>query len=643
MARGSRIKGITIELDANITPLQKALSNVDKSLKNTQASLKDVNKLLKLDPSNTDLLKQKQELLKQSIEDTKDRLNTLKEAYKQLDGQGTEEAKQQQELLAREISETEQNLKSLKEQYRDFGSVAKQQLQEVGNQMKDVGGKFTNVGKDLSMKLTAPLVGLGTIGVSYNAQMEQYRTMFTTLTGSAEEADRIISQLQADAQKSPFDSASLIQANQYLISAGVSADDARVMINNLGNAVAATGGGSAELERMAQNLQQIQNVGKASSQDIKQFANAGINIYGLLAEATGKTVAEVKDMDVTYEQLAQAFAMASQEGGKYYGAMEAQGQTLNGSLSATKESIQMLLGSITESAMPVIVQVLQKVQEVINYLMNLDDGTKQMILTIATIVAAMGPALVIIGKIISGIGSVIGAVGSIHGAITTLFGWISGTMLPWLTGTLIPWITGSLVPILTNPVTLAIGAVIAAGVLLWKNWDTIKQKATDLWSSISGTFESIRRTISDKMEGARRAVSKAIDKIRGLFNFSWSWPSIKLPHFRLSGGKFPYGLFGEGTLPKIDIDWYAKAMRNGMIMNSPTIFGYANGKLLGGGESGSETIVGTNSLMSMIAKASKGTTINMTINAQDQNVYQLADVVIDRLTQKMNRERLVYK
>ena len=639
----NRIKGITIEIGGDTTELQKALSNVDKSLKNTQASLKDVNKLLKLDPSNTDLLKQKQELLKQSIDDTKDRLKTLNEAYKQLDGQGTEEAKQQQQMLAREISETESNLKSLKDQYRDFGSVAKQQLQEVGNQMKEVGGKITDTGKDLSMKLTAPIVALGTVGINYNAQMEQYRTMFTTLTGSAEEADRVIQQLQADAQKSPFDSASLIQANQYLISAGVSADEARTMINSLGDAVSATGGGSAELERMAQNLQQIKNVGKASSQDIKQFANAGINIYGLLAESTGKSIEQVKEMDVTYEELTKAFQMASSEGGKYYGAMEAQGQTLNGSLSATKESIQMLLGSITESAMPVIVQVLQKVQEVINYLMNLDDGTKQMILTIATIVATMGPALVIIGKIVSGIGSVLGAVGSIHGAITTLFGWISGTMLPWLTGTLIPWITGSLVPILTNPVTLAIGAVIAAGVLLWKNWDTIKQKATDLWSSISGTFESIRRTISDKMERARRAVSDAVDKIRGLFNFSWSWPKIKLPHFRISGGKFPYGLFGEGTLPNIDIDWYAKAMKNGMILNNPTIFGMMDGKMLGGGESGSETIVGTNSLMSMIAKASKGTTINMTINAQDQNVYQLADVVIDRLTQKMNRERLVYK
>ena len=634
MARGSRIKGITIELDANITPLQKALSNVDKSLKNTQASLKDVNKLLKLDPSNTDLLKQKQELLKQSIEDTKDRLNTLKEAYKQLDGQGTEDAKQQQELLAREISETEQNLKSLKKEYSDFGSVAKQQLQEVGNQMKEVGGKITDTGKDLSMKLTAPIVALGTVGINYNAQMEQYRTMFTTLTGSAEEADRVIQQLQADAQKSPFDSASLIQANQYLISAGVSADEARTMINSLGDAVSATGGGSAELERMAQNLQQIKNVGKASSQDIKQFANAGINIYGLLAESTGKSIEQVKEMDVTYEELTKAFQMASSEGGKYYGAMEAQGQTLNGSLSATKESIQMLLGSITESAMPIIVQVLQKVQEVINYLMNLDDGTKRIILVVGGLLAVIGPLLMAIGQITIGVGGVLTAGGN-------LMGWLTGTMMPWLTGTLIPWITGTMLPFLaTNgPIILGIGALIAVGVALYKNWDTIKQKGSELLSNITDTFNDIKKAISDKINSAKETVHNAIEKIKGFFKFEWSLPKLKMPHISISGG---FSLIPPRA-PKFTIDWYSKAMKNGMILNNPTIFGMMDGKLLGGGESGSETIVGTNSLMSMIAKASKGTTINMTINAQDQNVYQLADVVIDRLTQKMNRERLVYK
>lgn len=608
MARGSRIKGITIELDANITPLQKALSNVDKSLKSTQSSLKDVNKLLKLDPSNTELLRQKQELLKGAISDTSERLKTLKDAYKQLDGQNTDEAKKQQELLAREIAETENNLKSLKDQYKDFGSVAKQQLTEVGNQMKEVGGKISDTGKDLSMKLTAPIVALGTVGVNYNAQMEQYRTMFTTLTGSAEEADRVISQLQEDAQKSPFDSATLIKANQYLISAGVSADDARQDILNLGNAISATGGGSAELERMSANLQQIKNVGKATSQDIKQFANAGINIYGLLAEATGKTVEEVKEMDVTYEELTNAFALASSEGGKYYGAMEAQSQTLNGSLSKTKESIQVLLGQITESAMPIIVKVLQKIQEVIKWLSSLDEGTKQTILIIGAVLAALGPVLMIIGTIISTLGSLVTGIGALFSPL--------------------------------GLVVAAITAVIAIGVALYKNWDTIKAKAGELLNSIRDKFTQIKSTITDKINGARDAVRSAIDRIKSFFNFSWSLPRLKLPHVSISGS---FSLMPP-RVPHFSVDWYAKAMKDGMILNNPTIFGAMNGKLLGGGEAGSETVVGTQSLMSMIAKAvgNGGTTVNMTINAQDQNVYQLADLVIDRLVQKTQRERLVF-
>lgn len=609
MARGGKkIKGITIELGADTSQFNKAMSNIDKTLKNTQTQLKDVNRLLKLDPTNTDLLKQKQNDLEKAIGNTKTRLDVLKEAYNSIDPNVSEEARQQQEALAREIVETEQNLKSLKVEYKDFGSVAKQQLEAVGDKMKEVGGKITDTGKDLSVKLTAPLVALGTVGISYNAQMEQYRTMFTTLTGSAEEADRIIQQLQADAQKSPFDSASLIQANQYLISAGVSAEDARTDILNLGNAIAATGGGSAELERMSQNLQQIKNVGKASAQDIKQFANAGINIYGLLAEATGKTVEEVKEMDVTYEELSKAFAMASAEGGKYAGAMEAQGQTLNGSLSATKESIQMLLGQITESAMPIIVKVLEKVREVIDYLMSLDDGTKRTILIIGAVVAALGPALMIIGTIILTLGTLIGVIGAFFSPM--------------------------------GLIVAAIGAVIAIGVLLYKNWDEIIAKGKDLLSKISEVFTNIKNTVTEKINGARDAVKNAIDRIKSFFNFSWKLPHLALPHLTITGG---FSLFPP-SVPKFSVSWYAKAMKNGMILNNPTIFGMMNGKLLGGGEAGSETVVGTNSLMSMISKAvsQASPTINMTINAQDQNVYQLADIVIDRLVQQTQRERLVY-
>lgn len=414
---GSRIKGITVEIGGDTTNLQKSLKAADSALKTTQTNLKDINKLLKLDPTNVNLLKQKQENLTNAIIDTKDRLKVLKEAYKELGKEGTPEAQEQQKALAREISETESKLKSLKAEMKDFGSVAKQELQYAGEAVKDVGNKMSSAGKDLSAKLTAPILAVGTIGVTYNAQMEQLQVLFTTLTGSAEEADRVIKNIQADASRSPFDTESLVKANQYLISAGVEADDARQTILNLGNAIAATGGGSVELERMAANLQQIKNVGKASAQDIKQFANAGINIYGLLAESMGVSVEKVKEMDISYEVLAEALDKASQEGGKYYQAMENQSQTMTGSISKLKDSVKMLLGQITKAAMPVIQKVIAKIQTVVDWFMALDDSQKEMILKIAAVVAAIGPALIIAGKVVSIIGTLISAVGMLASPI----------------------------------------------------------------------------------------------------------------------------------------------------------------------------------------------------------------------------------
>ena len=185
-------------------------------------------------------------------------------------------------------------------------------------------------------------------GIEFNAKMEQYQTGLTTLLGSEKEAAAVMEQIRKDAASTPFDVDSLTQANQMLISTGMSAGAARNDVLNLANAIAATGGGSAELSRMASNMQQIKNVGKATAMDIRQFAMAGINIYGLLADATGKTTEEVKDMEVSYELLSAALQKASEEGGAYYGAMEAQSQTFNGRLSTLKDNATQLAGELTQ-------------------------------------------------------------------------------------------------------------------------------------------------------------------------------------------------------------------------------------------------------------------------------------------------------
>lgn len=184
-------------------------------------------------------------------------------------------------------------------------------------------------------------------GIEYNAQIEKYTTGFTNMLGSAEAAQQVMSQIQEDAAKTPFDVESLTKANQYLISAGENASYARSTIMALGDAVSATGGGNDELNRMSQNLQQIANTGKATAADIKQFAYAGIDVYGILADYTGKSTAEVQNMTISYDLLTQALQAASEEGGRYYNSMDTQSQTMNGRVSTLKDNVKQLAGLLT--------------------------------------------------------------------------------------------------------------------------------------------------------------------------------------------------------------------------------------------------------------------------------------------------------
>lgn len=120
-------------------------------------------------------------------------------------------------------------------------------------------------------------------------------------------------------------------------------------------------------------------------------------------------------------------------------------------------------------------------------------------------------------------------------------------------------------------------------------------------SAVTGTLNGIRSAFSSVWDGCKNIVGNAIGHIKSLMNFSWNLPSLKLPHFSISG-KFS---LNPPSVPKLGIEWYKKAMDNGMILNQPTIFGYnaKSNQFLAGGEAGSETVVGTQNLMDMIQEA----------------------------------------
>ena len=156
--------------------------------------------------------------------------------------------------------------------------------------------------------------------------------------------------------------------------------------------------------------------------------------------------------------------------------------------------------------------------------------------------------------------------------------------------------------------------IIAAIVDVWEamNWMNLGKKLiTGITNGIKNTFSllkgnvntnftSIVDTIVAKMNNAMNVVQNAITRIKNFFNFNWSLPRLKMPHFRISGG---FSL-NPPSVPHFSVDWYKKAMNDPMIMNSPTAFGInSKGQIMAGGEAGSEVVSGTDTLMNMISSA----------------------------------------
>src|SRR5690606_12671704 len=116
----ARIKGITIELDGNTKPLQKALADVDKRTRSLQKELRQIDRALKFNPGNLDLIAQKQKVLSQAISETTTRLERLRSAQKQVEAQfrAGKIGGGKWRAFRREVIQTESKIKSLQGRLR---------------------------------------------------------------------------------------------------------------------------------------------------------------------------------------------------------------------------------------------------------------------------------------------------------------------------------------------------------------------------------------------------------------------------------------------------------------------------------------------------------------------------------------------
>ena len=486
MASG-RIKGITIEIGGDTTKLQSSLSGVDKSLKTTENNLKDVNKLLKLDPKNTELLRQKQKLLKDAIGQTEERLKKLEKAQGQF-AKGSAEW----DAIQREITDTEQKLKGLEDQYRDFGSVASQQLKAVGESVKNAGDKISGMGEKLApVSAAAGALGGALLKLGYDTvqSADELATLSqqTGLSTDTLQRFRYASEL-VDVSVEDITGAlkkmkpKMTENNATFAKLGVSVKDANGELRSAEDVFYDSIEALSKIENETERDQVAMELfGKSADQlaGVIDDGGAALKQFGDEAAAAGLILDEdtISSLNETNDTIDQMKAQMS-------GTMAQIGADLAGILQPALEKASEIIGKVTEK------------------LRELSPEQQETILKIIGIVAAVAPVLIVIGKIVSGIGSVISIVGTVVG-------------------------------VLGGPLTIAIAAIIAIGILLYKNWDKICEWAkklkegvvkawNDLKTNVSYTVNNLKTAVTNAWNAIKTAVTNVVNGIRTAVTNVWN-------------------------------------------------------------------------------------------------------------------------
>ena len=222
---------------------------------------------------------------------------------------------------------------------RIFGDVLKANLasEAIIAGVKGIGHAIASIGRGMAGALKE--------GVEYNARMEQYSTSFTTMLGDQAKAQQLVNDLKVEAAKTPFGMEDLAGNMQTLLSFGMSLEDAKKHLNEIGDI---SQGDAVKMESLTLAFAQMSSTGKLTGQDLLQMINAGFNPLEEISRKTGKSIGELKeDMAkgaISADMVADAFASATAEGGRFYGAMDAQSKTFSGQLATMQDGVANLKG-----------------------------------------------------------------------------------------------------------------------------------------------------------------------------------------------------------------------------------------------------------------------------------------------------------
>jgi phage-related minor tail protein len=509
---------------------------------------------------------------------------------------------------------------------------------KVGSTMTTVGDKMSSVGTKL-LPVSVAIGGLGVTAVKASAEVKAMNSQFEQTFGELQ--DQASGAMNRVATESGILQTRLqgVGTSIYAFAKSSGADSAEAM-ELMETALRATADASAYYDRSLEDTSE--SLMSFLKGNFANDAQLGVSCTETTRNAKAMELFGQKYNDLSEIQKQQTLLKMVTDAQALSGAMGQASRESDGFenvMGNMKESVKQAGAELGEVLLPTVIKLIQGVTGLIQKFSQMDDGTKKLIVTIAGIVAGLGPVLIVVGKVISSVGTIITNIPKIVSGVKMV---ASGAKALWAV-------------LSANPIGLiitAITALVAGFIYLWNNceefrnfwinlWESIKTIISDavtavggfltgLWDDITNGFNSAKETVSnilnsikDKFssifETVKTTVKNGIDYVKGLFNFSWSLPKLKLPHFSIKGS---FSL-NPPSVPKLGIEWY----KDGGVMLDPTIFGFNGNKAMVGGEAGAEAIAPIDILLGYIRTA---------VAEQNASLIQCLKDAIDDLGKKLS-------
>lgn len=621
MASGGKIKGITIEFRGDTTKLDKALGKINKETKDLNTDLKAVDRALKFNPTNVELIRQKSELLRKKLDEAKEKADLLRDTLKRVDSGEIQLSAEEVNRLKRELIESESQAKAFHSQIIKLGQA---DLTALSKKLQAIGDKMTEAGKTLTTKVTAPIVAGYTAAAKYASDYEENLNKLDVAFGK-----------NADSVKKWSDSA----LESYGMSK-VQATEAASAFGALGKGIGLSEKQSAKMSTSLAGLSA--DLGSYFNTSTEESAKALEGIFTGESEALKKFGVVMTDTNLqkfaadqglVWNEMSQTEKTMLRYNYVMEKTKDAQGdfaRTSKGTANSTKmfkASVQDLATSIGKNLLPIITPLIQKVTTWIQKFDTLSPKTQKIITLVGMVAAAIGPVLVILGTLAGSISKIIGLVSSVSSAVGLLS-------------------SGSLLPIIA-----VIGAVVAAGVFLYKNWDKIKATALNLYENIRYAWNAVKNATINAWEATRDAIVApfkwAKDKILSIIDTVRSWFPINLGS--IFTGNADVGSSGSSSSKKKTSKKKTSKKKTskkskhatGGIFTQPTLLTSVNGfnHLVGEGSS-AEAILPLDELWKRL-DGMNGVTINV-YAPQGMDVNSLAVKVEQKLVQLQKQRTRAY-